>query len=1689
MENIFTKILYSIGLSFFCLLSPNVTASIFTNNSIVANVNSGYYSASLSYSTNVLNETTTNNGSFTETITITQTGGTFAGTLNEDFITSNKVTITNLPVGLTASVTYNSTTEVVFALSGNATNHGNIEDISNLTISFENSAFTSGDNSLVTNSLKSDISLNFNDPKPNNAIHLDGIDDYANSSQFALPQNFTAEGWFRPENVTGNNFLFQFKSSTEQLNLRLNNGILISWNGFAGNNTTGSTTINTNQWIHVALVRDGITTRIILNGTLEVENTNSGGFTGETISVFLGAKSNTTTQSNFFTGKIDEFRVWNQVLTPAEITAAMNDQLIGDETNLLASYSMNELSGATIPDNSPNGYDVSLVNMTNDDWVAGDWLSTALTYSTSSLIEAVENDGSIAETIDITLSNGDFLGTIGDDFIADNKLIVSNLPAGLTAVGTKVSNTSLQVSFTGNAVAHEVSDNISNLTFTFQDAAFSNNNASAFTGYNRSNLSIIYSDPPKNCLAFDGVNDYAISSNLTLGDDFSFEVWVKPTLSSSGNVYTVGQANSTAENISLKVNTDGTLSVFFKVEDQSSDTYQLNSISTVQAGEWSHIAYTNEGGVDAKLYINGVLDDSNPSSLPRIFTSITNDLTIGKKLYDSEDTDHFPGEIDELRIWDKVLSQTEIVEKMNFEAIGNETDLNRYIDFNYLTGTFFASSGSSVSIGALYNMTNDDWVTATWQITQLNYFSSSFTENTTTNNGSIVETISVAVTGDTFTGSDNDNFVSDSKVTFTNLPAGLVGSVIRTSETTVDISLTGNATAHENANDIANLSVVFANSAFSGNDATLIGNYNKADFSIDFIDAYTTALSYDKTIFLESTANDGSINESVVITLTDDTFSADVVSANRISSSNVPSGLSTTFIRDSDTQITMTLSGTVTAHATANSIDNLTVTFGDGAFTTYLNTVVANYNKTDLGIYFMNQAPGNGLALDGIDEYVDFGLDTPFFPDKDAWTVEIWVNATDWTPSSTEKIISSTEASGMAFILNGTQLIAEYYDNGLGNYQSANYILPGGFSGWHHVAMTFDGRYLLLYIDGEPVVTNDRGSTGGTIRTGLSSLYLGAEYSSSPLLFFDGKYDELRIWSKVKTNDELINEMFATLDGTEGNLEAYFNMNCHKGSTLYDRTSNNNHGVLQNMENTDWVNSDIYTHYNGTTWSNSAPTSAVNTVIGEGVNYVVAAPFSINNLLISTGASVSLDAGGSITLADRLITEGTLTLDNGEYITQTGSNGNSGTGNVNYTLSGAGIDKVYHYFASPYTSLTFNWGENPFRYNPEDAVGTDSTGLSRGWNAYTENMVPGRGYISENVGTQVISGIPNNGNVEYTVTNGTFTGYNLIGNPYLAPISATLFVAENGESGTNRIANTLYFWDHDESNVDVFDNSDYATWHPTLGAVAGGDGTTPNGNIAVGQGFFVSAASTGDVTFTNAMRTTTNNQFFRKKAEDVPLARFWLDADGDNGEFNQILIAFKEDASDYLDVQYDSKKFKGNPSFSLYSLMSDTDEHYVIQALDNVGISRKVVPIGLSLANAKTITFSIPKMDNMDSYDIILRDRVSNKVYDLKNTDATISLPAGDNINRLEMIFDASSPLSLFDLESELKVGIAKGVIQLFGHREYHSLEVFNFSGQSVMQSNDFNLTGKIEHSLKPDYYIVRLSNNEKTEFVKVKVE
>lgn len=117
----------------------------------------------------------------------------------------------------------------------------------------------------------------------------------------------------------------------------------------------------------------------------------------------------------------------------------------------------------------------------------------SLEYSLSKFTESPENDGTIDNTIVITYSNttGDsFTGAYGEDFVATGKVVVTNLPAGLTARVLRTSNLTLVAVLNGLATSHYNANDISNLTFTFQNSAFISNYAAGATNYIKSNIEV-----------------------------------------------------------------------------------------------------------------------------------------------------------------------------------------------------------------------------------------------------------------------------------------------------------------------------------------------------------------------------------------------------------------------------------------------------------------------------------------------------------------------------------------------------------------------------------------------------------------------------------------------------------------------------------------------------------------------------------------------------------------------------------------------------------------------------------------------------------------------------------------------------------------------------------------------------------------------------------------------------------------------------------------------------------------------------------------------------------------------------------------------------------------------------------------------------------------------------------------------
>ncbi len=114
---------------------------------------------------------------------------------------------------------------------------------------------------------------------------------------------------------------------------------------------TGVTPILDNTWHHAAATYDGSTWRLYLDGKLEAAAGVRARPRSDTAQqVALGTMLGTGGQPDgFFQGVIDEARVWNRALPPAEILANLNHQ-ITTGTGLVARWGLNEGTGTSVED-------------------------------------------------------------------------------------------------------------------------------------------------------------------------------------------------------------------------------------------------------------------------------------------------------------------------------------------------------------------------------------------------------------------------------------------------------------------------------------------------------------------------------------------------------------------------------------------------------------------------------------------------------------------------------------------------------------------------------------------------------------------------------------------------------------------------------------------------------------------------------------------------------------------------------------------------------------------------------------------------------------------------------------------------------------------------------------------------------------------------------------------------------------------------------------------------------------------------------------------------------------------------------------------------------------------------------------------------------------------------------------------
>lgn len=210
---------------------------------------------------------------------------------------------------------------------------------------------------------------------------------------------------------------------------------------------------------------------------------------------------------------------------------------------------------------------------------------------------------------------------------------------------------------------------------------------------------------------------------------------------------------------------------------------------------------------------------------------------------------------------------------------------------------------------------------------------------------------------------------------------------------------------------------------------------------------------------------------------------------------------------------------------------------------------------------------GSALLFDGTNDFV---IRNPVdnFPSA-ALTVEFWMKSSDAVNHGTPfSYATAGDANEFAIYNYNTFII---YRGSELVYTEVN-ATDGT---WHHIAVTWrqsDGA-AQLYKDGTLAwsgeIAEGKGIQGG------GSMVFGHDQDSvgggfNPVDAFKGLLDEMRVWSVVRTEDEIRQGMTNALTGLETGLYGLWSFDEGEGTTAYDTTTNGNDVTLYEP---DWTNS------------------------------------------------------------------------------------------------------------------------------------------------------------------------------------------------------------------------------------------------------------------------------------------------------------------------------------------------------------------------------------------------------------------------------------------------------------------------------------------------------------------------------------
>lgn len=456
----------------------------------------------------------------------------------------------------------------------------------------------------------------------------------------------------------------------------------------------------------------------------------------------------------------------------------------------------------------------------------------------------------------------------------------------------------------------------------------------------------------------------------------------------------------------------------------------------------------------------------------------------------------------------------------------------------------------------------------------------------------------------------------------------------------------------------------------------------------------------------------------------------------------------------------------------------------------------------------------------------------------------------------------------------------------------------------------------------------------------------------------------------------------------------------------------------------------------------------------DDINYIIngeymftAGDFICNNLTIN--GTLIVPNGGYVVVGNYIINPGIFTIESGGILQS--SENTLGMVTIKRNSPWGDTDGKYSFIGSPVKTFILGNLGGSFHYQFDEP--------SNSYISLPSNTIltPGYGFTTANKNELVFVGEPNAGDITVPISkNTTGEDYNLLANPYAAPISYISFMFYNGPGATEAITGTIYIWDDGGSNTGSGSTSDFRTI--TAAGDAGGTsntGSTWNDKIGSMQGFFVVGDITSlenEVIFKEEMWELSGNEdshFFRKAETDI--TRFKLGIS--NGEsFYETLVAFIDDATEGFDKKYDGPMYSVSEKAKIYSYIDD--KKYSIQALPPV-IEKQVIGLGIDIPEDGNYQLNLHSMENVDFLELYLYDLKTDQQINFRDNNFIYEFNAkkGGDQKRFMIIASTSKIMSLDEsLERQFRIHYDNGTLNIFLNDYDGSarVSIYDLTGRAV---------------------------------------